>query len=157
MVEFIRLSDCPAIVEQCASFHATLSGDDSGEGLEMRIAAFRRLALDGEQEDGIVALFDEGDQKGKIAGLAVLLAAELEAFEELGPWQTGMKISPAVKDQEALKSALSDQIEDLALDLGHDQIFVHADERGWFEARGYSEIEAFERGGETLWVLGKAL
>ena len=157
MVEFVRLSDYPAIAEQCASFHARLSGDDSCEGLEMRIAAFRRLALDGEQEDGIVALFDQGDDKGKIAGLAVLLEAELEAFEELGPWLAGMKISQAVKDQETLKSELSDQVEALALDLGNDQIFVHADERGWFEARGYSEIEAFERGGETFWVFGKAL
>ena len=157
LYEFVRLSDLPDLAKMCASFHATLTGDDSGDGLDMRYAAFRKIALDGEEEDGIVALIREGDRAGQVAGMAVLLTKELDAFDELGPWLTGLKMTPDAQDTAGLRVALVEQIEALASGLGYDQIFAHSADKEWFENHGYGEIEPFERDGETFWVFGKGL
>ena len=144
------------MAEACATFHAGLTADDSEEGLEMRKAAFRRLALDGEDEDAILCLRAQGEEAGQIAALAVLVQSELEAFNDLGPWLTGLLSDPSC-DHDALQAALCEQIEQLADELGYAQIFVQTLDAATFKARGYAEIEPFEKDGKEHWVLGKAL
>ena len=161
-IEFVRLSDLPDLVGECAHFHARMS-DTNGEGasnadgaLDMREAAFRRLALDGEEEDAVIGIVSDGFRGGQIAALAVLVKAEMEAFEDLGPWLAGVFVDP-VYDQGGLKEDLCAEVEDLADELGYAQIFVHTDDIEPFKALGYAEIEPFTRNDKEHWVLGKAL
>ncbi|WP_319533675.1 hypothetical protein [uncultured Cohaesibacter sp.] len=161
-IEFVRLSDLPDLVSECASFHARMS-DTNGEGasddggaMDMRKAAFRRLALDGEEEDAIVGIVSDGFRGGQIAALAVLVKAEMEAFDDLGPWMAGILVDPAY-DQGELKEDICAEVEELADELGYAQIFVHTDDAEPFKAIGYAEIEPFTRDDKEHWVLGKAL
>lgn len=156
--EFVRLSDLPDLAELCASFHATVTGEESPDGLDMRYAAFRKIALDGEEEDGIVALYRDGPKAGQLAGMAVLVRTEMEAFEDLGPWVTGL----AVRSQEAaLRSALVSQLEMVATELEYGEIFAQTQEteqdKGFFEMHGYREVEPFKKAQKDYWVMGKAL
>lgn len=154
--EFVRLSDLPEMTEACAKFHASQSGEQSDDGMQMRKAAFQKLSLDGEEEDAVLALFAQGQREGQIAALAVLVAKEMEAFDDLGPWLTGLMVSNCC-EQESVKQALCQEIENLADELGYAQIFVQTSKPGFFEAQGYAEIEPFEKDGTDYMVLGKAL
>nr|WP_321457732.1 hypothetical protein [uncultured Cohaesibacter sp.] len=164
--EFVRLSDLPDLAELCASFHALASGDESAEGFDMRHAAFRKIALDGEEEDGVVALHKEGDRTGQLAGMAVLVRTEMDAFEDLGPWLTGLLVKP---EDSALRAELVMQLETVAAEFGYGEIFVQAmdaapltaaetaADKSFFENLGYGEIEPFEKAEKEYWVMGKAL
>ncbi|WP_316858111.1 hypothetical protein [uncultured Cohaesibacter sp.] len=154
--ELVRLSDCPELVPLCAGFHARLSGDDSEEGLAMRQAAFQRLALDGEEEDGLVALVKDAERAGQVAGMGVLVRTDMEAFEDLGPWLTGLAVGNDDAN-ETLRASLCREMELIAGELGYEHIFVQTEDAPFFMARGYEEVEPFEKDGMSRWVLVKAL
>ena len=151
--EFVRLSDLPTLVEACSKFHAEHSGDQSENGLQMRAAAFQRLALDGEEEDAIVAL---RLGIGTVAGLAVLLKSELDAFADLGPWLAGLTVSRSEENTD-LKDRIRVEIETLADELGYTHICHHTHTPDLFKASGYQEIETFEKDGMAHTVIGKML
>ncbi|PLW77001.1 hypothetical protein [Cohaesibacter celericrescens] len=153
--EFVRLSDIPEQVQACARFHASISKDDSEDGFEMRKAAFQKLALDGEEEDAIVCFAAQGEQAGQIAGMAVLLKAEMTAFDDLGPWLSGLMVSPNC-DTQKITDELVGHIEALTHDLGYAQLFMQTDNVAPFKAFGFTEIESFEKGNREHWVIGKA-
>ncbi len=155
--EFVRLSDIPQLIDDCARLHALVSEDDSHEGFEMRQAAFRKLALAGESgEDALLAINAEGDLAGQIAGFCVLLEKELEAFDDLGPWLSSLTYHPE-GDQSELRAALTKEAEALARNTGASELYLHTPDKAAFEALGFAEIEPFERGDETIWVMGKLL
>lgn len=155
-LDFIRLSELPDLAAPCAAFHADLSGDDSIEGYEMRLAAFRKLALDGEQEDAIVAYRADGEKEGQIVGLAALVQTDTEAFDDLGPWISGISVAPDLKGS-SLALDLVEKVEAIARDYGFEELFVATGEPDLHRTRGYQKIEPFEKNGSEFWVLGKAL
>ncbi|SNY92757.1 hypothetical protein SAMN04515647_3026 [Cohaesibacter sp. ES.047] len=161
-IEFVRLSDVPDLVPDCAHFHAALSiGDGAGErdekaAMDMRKAAFRKLALDGEEEDAVVGLISSGFRTGQIVAIAVLVKSEMEAFEDLGPWLAAPLVDPAI-DHGSLIDDLCAEVEELADEMGYSQIFVQSSDAKHYKALGYSEIEPFTKDDREHWVLGKAL
>lgn len=155
-MEFVCLSDIPDLVEAVARFHADLTGDDSDDGLEMRRAAFRKLALDGEEEDVILGLRSDEGGAGEILGIAVLVKSEMEAFDDLGPWVTGI----LVRDKAGagkLSADLVHQIEIVATQMGYGQLFAHSSDTSFWKKQGFAEIEPFDKKGAEHWVIGKAL
>ena len=156
-LEFVRLSDIPELVDACASFHASQTGcGEDADGFDQRKAAFQRLALDGEEEDAVLGLFSEGDREGEIAAMAVLVSTELEAFDDLGPWMSGVLVSPCCEQGEVLKR-LSAEVEELADEMGYAHLFVHSTDLETYDALNYAKIEPFRRDDKEHWVLGKAL
>ncbi len=156
MLDFIRLSELPDLAASCASFHAGLAGDDTAEGFEMRLAAFRKLALDGEREDAIIAYRADGEKEGQIVGLAVLVQTDLEAFDDLGPWVSAISVAADQKDT-PLVFDMVEKVETIARDYGHEELFIATAEPDQHRARGYQIIEPFDKNGSEHWVLGKAL
>nr|WP_321445050.1 hypothetical protein [uncultured Cohaesibacter sp.] len=156
MLDFIRLSELPDLAASCASFHAGLAGDDTAEGYEMRLAAFRKLALDGEREDVIVAYRADGAKEGQIVGLAALVQTDLEAFDDLGPWVSAISVATDLKDTSMVLDMV-EKIEAIAREYGHEELFIATAEPGQHRARGYQIIEPFDKNGSDYWVLGKAL
>lgn len=156
LVEFIRLSELPDLASQCAAFHAGLSGDDSAEGYEMRLAAFRKLALDGEKEDAIVAYMSGGDKEGQIVGLAALVETDSEAFDDLGPWISGISLAASHKDS-GLVLELVEKVEAIAREFGNEELYIATAEPDPLRSKDYQNIEPFDKNGSEYWVLGKAL
>ena len=166
-LNFIRLSELPDLVEACAAFHANITRDpnatedDISDGYDMRLAAFRKLALDGEQEDAIIAYRTEEDMAGErvlgmIVGLAALVQTDLDAFDDLTPWVTGIAIEPDDADDD-LALTLVVKTEEMARDYGYSELFLATAEPDFFQAAGYQKIEPFDKNGSDYWVLGKAL
>lgn len=155
-MEFVRLSDIPDMVEAVARFHAELTGDDSDDGLAMRKAAFQKLALDGEEEDVVLGFSVNQEGAGEILGMAVLVKTEMEAFDDLSPWVTGILVEDG-PDKCDLTADLVHQIEIIATQIGHGQIFAHTAETSFWKKQGFAEIEPFEKDGVEHWVVGKAL
>ena len=155
-IEFLRLSDLPQLVGEVARFHAFQTGDSSEDGLEMRRAAFQKLALDGEEEEALLAVIPDGERAGDIVGLVVLVKEELEAFDDIGPWLTGLLTDKELSDSD-LANRLVGQLEEIAMEFGYGQLFVQTVSTEAYKARGYAKIEPFDRDGVEYWVLGKAL
>jgi GNAT superfamily N-acetyltransferase len=162
-IEFIRLSDMPDMVEACALFHeqctspADGTAEESAARLDMRRAAFRKLALDGEDEDAILCLSARGNKAGRLVGLCALVQKELQAYEDLGPWLTGLVIKEDINRHLKLESRLIEETEELARSLGYLDIFIHTVDPDNFRIRDYAEIESYEKEGAEHWVMAKAL
>lgn len=155
-MEFVRLSDIPDMAEMVARFHADMTGAESDDGFEMRKAAFQKLALDGEEEDAILAFLPDEYGGASIVGMAVLVKTEMEAFDDLSPWITGILITD-VSDMVKLTADLIHQIEIIATQIGYGQIFAHTADTTFWKKQGFTEIEPFDKDGSEHWVVGKAL
>ncbi|WP_319410648.1 GNAT family N-acetyltransferase [uncultured Cohaesibacter sp.] len=150
--EFVRLSDLPEMIEACAQMNDTEWGDGSDDSLEMRRAAFRRLALAAEEEDAILCLASNGD----LAAMALLIENDLPEFPDLGPWLASLIVAPAYRKQ-GLSGRLIGEVENLAREFGHEALFIYTRSPQLYHSCGYQDVEQHNVDDALFHILGKAL
>ncbi len=140
MVEALRieyLADCPAVLSQLEKWFlqewAPYYGPDGpGDAVEDLRSSRNRRAL----PITLVAL--KGDE---LCATGALKAESVETHKHLGPWVAALLVTPKYRRQ-GIRGQLVDALEELARELGFEQLYYGADVTDRYrEGNGWEPLE----------------
>jgi len=117
-----------------------------------RVAGFQARARRGSIPTGFVALAD-----GVVAGMACLVACDVDSHRHLTPWLASVLVGPAFRGQ-GIGSALTRRATDEAEALGVPTLYLFTFDKEAFYARlGWSALERAQLGGLPGTIMARAL
>ena len=117
-----------------------------------RIAGFQARARRGSVPTGFVALAD-----GVVAGMACLVACDVESHGHLTPWLASVLVGPAYRRQ-GIGAALTRRATDEASALGASTLYLFTFDKEAFYARlGWSWFERAQLAGVPGTIMTRAL
>jgi predicted N-acetyltransferase YhbS len=142
-----------ADIEPVARLRLSTFLGQSERTLEQDMAGLRGLEAPGDSlEVSLVARVG-----GKLAGSALLVRNELDAAHGLTPWLAGLVVVPEHR-RLGIGSALVRAIETRAASAGVSELHLYTwDARDFYARLGWSAVEKFDQGGETMLLMGRSL
>ncbi|MBZ9991616.1 GNAT family N-acetyltransferase [Mesorhizobium sp. BH1-1-5] len=126
--------------------------EGTGRTLEEDTAGLRGLIAG----DGFEAAFVARD-RGRPIGSCLLVRDEISSPHDLTPWLAGLVVEETHRGS-GVGTALVKTIEAHAASAGIGTLHLYTwQARGFYEALGWTAIEAFEQGGEPMLLMSKSL
>nr|WP_230980152.1 GNAT family N-acetyltransferase [Oryzicola mucosus] len=150
-VRVLSLKDRPGDIALCARWNFEQWGREAGRDLAGTEAALRDIACSTSGEGAVIGLLN-----GKPAGMALLIACDLESHSHLTPWVASVYTVTESRGQ-GVASAMMLGLERLAAAYGFDAAYLYTESPGFYARLGWSVIETLAHETSDMAVMKRVL
>ncbi len=146
------LGSCPEVFPICARWLYEEWGREQGYAFEDSLDWLRGIAAGGSDERGLAAYCDD-----QVAGVALLVACDLDLRPDLTPWLSSLFVAPAFRDR-SIGRRLIEGTAAIARDQGHSRLYLYTDTaEAYYHGLGWRLEARFEKDGQPFALMSRPL